>query len=88
MSKNIHFNITNSIISKIEQIYRIWWVIENAHIVPERQQKLKQIARLRSGVYSTKIEVNRIFYADAEKLPVGEKFKNWNNQKWAESGKD
>lgn len=75
MSKNIHFTITNSMISKIEQIYRIWWVIENAHIVPERQQKLKQIARLRSGVYSTKIEGNRITFAQAEKLLAGENIK-------------
>jgi Fic family protein len=72
---NIHFTITNSIISKIEQIYRIWWVIENAHIVPERQQKLKQIARLRSWVYSTKIEWNRISYAEAERFLAGEKIK-------------
>ncbi len=55
--KNITFKITNSIISKLE--YRVWWVIENAHIVSERQAKLKQIARLRSGVCSTKIECNR-----------------------------
>lgn len=75
MSKNIHFTITNSIIAKIEQIYRIWWVIENAHIVPERQQKLKQIARLRSGVYSTKIEWNRISYAEAERFLAWEKIK-------------
>lgn len=75
MSKNINFTITNSIISKIEQIYRIWWVIENAHIVPERQQKLKQIARLRSWVYSTKIEWNRISYVEAERFLAGEKIK-------------
>ncbi len=72
---NINFKITNTIISKIEQIYRVWWVIENAHIVPERQAKLKQIARLRSGVYSTKIEWNRITYAEAEKLLAWEKIK-------------
>lgn len=72
---NIHFTITNSIIAKIEQIYRIWWVIENAHIVPERQQKLKQIARLRSWVYSTKIEWNRISYAEAERFLAWEKIK-------------
>jgi Fic family protein len=55
-------------IREIEQIYRVWWVIENAPIVPEREQKLKHIARLRSGVYSTKIEWNRISYDDAEKF--------------------
>ncbi|MEI7563322.1 MAG: hypothetical protein WCJ39_06845 [bacterium] len=43
--------------------------------MPERQQKLKQIARLRSGVYSTKIEGNRITYTDAEKLLAGENIK-------------
>lgn len=43
--------------------------------MPERQQKLRQIARLRSGVYSTKIEGNRISYADAEKLLAGENIK-------------
>ncbi len=73
MSVNITFTITNTIIAKIEQIYRVWWVIEHAHIVPERQQKLKQIARLRSGVYSTKIEGNRITYAEAEKMLAWEK---------------
>lgn len=73
--KNLNFTITNSIVSKIEKIYRIWWVIENAHIVPERQQKLKQIARLRSGVYSTKIEGNRISYAEAERFLAWEKIK-------------
>jgi Fic family protein len=69
----IHTTITNSIISKVEQIYRIWWVIEHADIVPEWQQKLKQVARLRSGVYSTKIEGNQISYLDAEKLLSGHK---------------
>lgn len=68
----IHTTITNSIISKIEQIYRIWWVIEHADIVPKRQQKLKHVARLRSGVYSTKIEGNQISYLDAEKLLSGQ----------------
>ncbi len=73
--KNFSFTTTNSIISKIEHIYRIWWVIENAHIVPEREQKLRQIARLRSGVYSTKIEWNRISYKEAERFFAGEKIK-------------
>jgi Fic family protein len=72
---NLYFTITNPIIAKIEQIYRIWWVIEHAHIVPEREQKLKQIARLRSWVYSTKIEWNRISYVQAEKLLAWEKIK-------------
>ena len=43
--------------------------------MPERQQKLIQIARLRSGVYSTKIEGNRITFAEAEKLLAGEDIK-------------
>jgi len=72
---HINFTITNSIISKIEQIYRIRWIIENANIVPERQTKLKQIARLRSWVYSTKIEWNRISYIDAKKLLAWQKIK-------------
>jgi len=70
---HIKFTITNKMISKIEQIYRVWWVIEHAHIVPKREARLKQIARLRSGVYSTKIEWNRISYQEAEKLIAWEK---------------
>ncbi len=69
----LNFTLTNTMIREIEQIYRVWWVIENAPIVPEREQKLKHIARLRSWVYSTKIEWNRISYDDAEKMLRGEK---------------
>jgi len=43
-------------------------VIENAKIVPEWQQKLKKIARLRSAVFSTKIEGSQIDLEDAEQL--------------------
>lgn len=60
-------------INKIEKIYRIWWVIENAHIVPKRQAKLKQIARVRSGIYSTRIEWNKLSYEEATKLLDWEK---------------
>ncbi|MEF2176025.1 MAG: Fic family protein, partial [Candidatus Absconditabacteria bacterium] len=67
------FNITNGMINKIEKIYRIWGVIENAHIVPKRQAKLKQIARVRSGIYSTRIEGNKLSYEEATKLLDGEK---------------
>lgn len=69
----ITFSFTNKIIHEIETIYRIWWVIENAKIVPEWEQKLKHIARLRSWVYSTKIEWNRITYAEAERMLRWEK---------------
>lgn len=71
--QKITYTINNAILSHIEHIYRIWWVIENAHIVPKRQAKLKQIARLRSWVYSTKIEWNNISYTQAQKILAWEK---------------
>lgn len=72
----INYQITNSIIAKIENIRSIWWVIENAKIVPEWQQKLKKIARLRSAVFSTKIEGSQIDLEDAEQLLEGKEIKS------------
>jgi len=75
MFKNamIHFSLTNNIVSKLEKIHAIWGVIENAKLVPEWEQKLKKIARLRSGVFSTKIEGNQITLEQAEKYLAGKK---------------
>ena len=61
-----NFKITNSILSKIEKISSIWWVIENAKIILEWEQKLRKIARLRSGVFSTRIEWSKITLDQAE----------------------
>ncbi len=70
-----NYQITNSMIAKIEKIRSIRWVIENAKIVPEREQKLKKIARLRSAVFSTKIEWSQIDLTDAEQILQGKNIK-------------
>ena len=67
----ISYKITNSMIAKIETIRSIRWVIENAKIVPEWQQKLKKIARLRSAVFSTKIEWSQIDLEWAQEILDG-----------------
>ena len=67
----INYKITNQIVGCIENISSIWWVIENAKIVPEWEQKLKRIARIRSWVYSTRIEWNQIDYEQAESFLGG-----------------
>lgn len=67
----INYKITNKTINAIENIRSIWWVIENAKIVPEWEQKLKRIARIRSWVYSTRIEWNQIDYEQAESFLSG-----------------
>ncbi len=67
----INYKITNSMIAKIETIRSIRWVIENAKIVPEWQQKLKKIARLRSAVFSTKIEWSQIDLEWAQEILDG-----------------
>lgn len=64
----INYTITNKIVAKLEKIHSIWGVIENAKIVPEWEKKLKKIARLRSSVFSTKIEGNQISLKAAEKF--------------------
>ena len=46
-------------------------MIENAKIVPEWQQKLKKIARLRSAVFSTKIEGSQIDLEGAQEILDG-----------------
>lgn len=58
-------------IAKIETIRSIRWVIENTKIVPEWQQKLKKIARLRSAVFSTKIEWSQIDLEWAQEILDG-----------------
>lgn len=67
----IHYKITDKIIASIENIRSIWWVIENASIVPEWEQKLKKIARLRSWVFSTRIEWSKITLEEATDLVDG-----------------
>ena len=69
----IYFKNTNSVITSLEKIHAIWGVIENAKIVPEWEQELIKIARLRSGVFSTRIEGSQIDLKQAEKLEKGEK---------------
>jgi Fic family protein len=64
----INYKITDKIISSIENIRSIWWVIENASIVPEWEQKLRKIARLRSWVFSTRIEWSKITLEEASDL--------------------
>ena len=64
----IHYKITDKIIESIENIRSIWWVIEHASIVPEWEQKLKKIARLRSWVFSTRIEWSKITLDEANDL--------------------
>lgn len=64
----IKYTITNTIISKIENIRSIWWVIENAKIIPKRENELKKIARLRSSVFSTRIEWSQLVLEDAQKI--------------------
>ena len=64
----INYKITDKIIASIENIRSIWGVIENATIVPEWEQKLKKIARLRSWVFSTRIEWSKITLEEANDL--------------------
>jgi len=61
----INYKITDKIISSIESIRSTWWVIENASIVPEWEKKLRKIARLRSWVFSTRIEWSKITLSEA-----------------------
>ena len=69
----LHYSITNTIVKNLEQIHAIWGVVLNAKIVPEWEQRLVKIARLRSGVFSTKIEGNLISLEEAERFLKGEK---------------
>lgn len=62
-------------ITNIELIHSVWWVIENAKIVPQWEQKLKRIARLRSAVFSTKIEWSQIDIGEAEQFLDGKDIK-------------
>ena len=64
----INYYISNKILSSIQQIYSVWSVIENASIVPEWEQKLLKKARVRSGVFSTRIEGSQISLEQAEKI--------------------
>lgn len=72
----VTYQITNSIINRIETIRSIRGVIENAKIIPEWQQKFKKIARLRSAVFSTKIEGSQIDLEDAEQILQGKDIKS------------
>lgn len=67
----INYKITDRIIASIESIRSIWWVIENASIVPEWEHKLKKIARIRSWVFSTRIEWSKITLQEATDLLDG-----------------
>lgn len=64
----INYKITDKIIASIENIRSVWWVIENASIVPEWEQKLRKIARLRSWVFSTRIEWSQITLEEANNM--------------------
>jgi Fic family protein len=69
------FQITNSMVARLEKIHAVWGVIENAQIVPHWEQKLIKIARLRSGVFSTRIEGNQINLEEAELFLKGKPIK-------------
>ena len=71
----IHYTPTYTIINNLEQIHSVWGVIINAKIVPEWEQKLLKIARLRSGVFSTRIEGNQMSLEEAEKFLEGKPIK-------------
>ena len=69
----IYFDLTNTIVTQLEKIHSVWGVISNAQIVPGWEQKLRRIARLRSSVFSTRIEGNQMTLGEAEAFLAGEK---------------
>ncbi|MDD3647201.1 MAG: Fic family protein [Candidatus Dojkabacteria bacterium] len=71
------FTITNDLLNSIAQIEAAKQIIENAPLVPAWERKFQQEARERTVYFSTKIEGNKLDFAEAKKVLLGEKIKTF-----------
>jgi len=69
----LNYKITDKILNLISEVYSVWWVIEKVDILPDWEKQLKKIARIKSAVFSTRIEWSKLTLEDAESLEQWDK---------------